>query len=121
MILVTGMLVAAPAQAAPSACNPGLGCTYEDANYGRGHINFSYNVPYFGEVAYWVPTLHPATNDSASSAFNNGTTGQAVRLFDRERYQGTHTALAKGKGISNLGTKSLNDKVSSACFANYCK
>jgi hypothetical protein len=120
-IVTSSVLVAGPAQAAPSACNSGQGCTYEDANYGRGHINFSFNVPHYGNVSYWVPTLHVLTNDSASSAFHNGKSTQLVKLFDRENYRGApKLTLARGKGSTNLTAWGFNDRLTSACFANYC-
>ncbi|BDZ50491.1 hypothetical protein GCM10025867_27320 [Frondihabitans sucicola] len=120
-VLFASLLIAAPAQAAPGACNAGQGCTYEDINYGRGHINFNYNVSHYGSIAYWVPTLHLGTDNAASSAFNNGRTGQAIVVYDRSGYKGKSASIARGSGLSNLGSRGLNDMVTSACFSSYCK
>jgi hypothetical protein len=113
------LVVAAPSQAAPNACGIYQGCTYEDANYGQGHINFNYNVPRYTDVGWWVPTKHPLTNDAASSAFNNGHSGQWIRVYEKDRYQGRYVTIEKNQGVPNLG--SLNDLISSACFQSYCK
>lgn len=120
--VVTGALMTAtPAPAAPAGCGSGMGCTYEDANYGKGHINFYQNVWDFGGVAYWAPTGHLITDNAASSAFNNGTTGASATWFDRKNYSGPAKTLTKGNGTAHLGNAGLNDKISSACFAGYCK
>jgi len=121
LVLGGVLLLATPAHAAPSACSSGLGCTYEDANYGKGHINFSYNVRDYAAVGWWVPTNHLMTNDAASSAFNNGTTGQRISLYENAGYRGRAISVSRGQGIPNLGSASLNDRVSSACFDSYCK
>ncbi|WIE62227.1 peptidase inhibitor family I36 protein [Curtobacterium sp. MCLR17_032] len=114
------LFTAAPASAAPAGCESGRGCTYEDANYGKGHINFFENVKDFSQVGYWVGTLHTLTDNAASSAFNNGTTGRNATWYDLKSYQGPKKTLTMGYGTTNLGYADLNDKVSSACFTGYC-
>jgi hypothetical protein len=111
----------APASAAPAGCESGAGCTYEDANYGKGHINFYQNVRDFAGVACWASTGHLGTDNAASSAFNNGTTGRNATWFDGKNYSGPSKTLTKRNGTANLGNSGLNDKISSACFTGYCK
>jgi hypothetical protein len=121
VLIGSSVLVAVPATAAPAACQPGQGCTYEDVNYGQGHINFNQNVRSYAAVGWWVPTNHPLTNDAASSAFNNGSTGRWTRVFLDEGYKGRYIQNAMGTGTPNLNVNDLSDKVSSACFDGYCK
>ncbi|ROQ39688.1 peptidase inhibitor family I36 [Frondihabitans sp. PhB188] len=119
VIAGVGIAAAAPASAAPRACEKGVGCTYEDANYGWGYIHFSRNVKDYEPIGYWATSYHPKTNDAASSVYNNGNVKRAM-WFKDSRYKGTKVTLARQTGIPNLGSVSLNDKVSSACFETYC-
>ncbi|MBD8704611.1 MULTISPECIES: peptidase inhibitor family I36 protein [Frigoribacterium] len=127
-LLVTASLVLgsvavmtpAPASAAPAGCPVrGLGCTYENNNYGGGNINFYEYVRNFESVGYWARTFHTRTNDAGSSGFNNGQSGMAARWYKHANYTGPYIHADKGKGV-NFSAKGLNDQISSACFRAYC-
>jgi hypothetical protein len=120
-IVIGSAVAAAPASSAPSGCPVvGLGCTYEDSNYGGGRINFYEKVPRFAAVGYWAGTLHVKTNDAGSSGFNRGTSGAQAHWYEHDNYRGVVVSAKKNTGV-NFSSKRLNDKISSACFAGYCK
>ena len=119
-LVVGGVVLEAPsAMAAPANCRSGLGCTFENANYGGGRINFSNNVYDFTDIWKWGGSLHTWTNDAASSGFNNGVSGQVVYWFKNAAYKGAAKSATKGHGVTHFGD--LNDQISSACFAAACK
>lgn len=114
------VMTPAPASAAPTGCPvAGLGCTYENNNYGGGNINFYQHVSNFETVGYWARTFHTRTNDAGSSGFNNGESGMAVRWYRHANFTGGFVDAQKGRGV-NFGVKNLNDQISSACFRSFC-
>lgn len=123
-IIASGAL-AAPAVAAPATCGIGAGCTWTEAGYqgsapwfNGGKLHFQYNIRNY-EDYFVVPGLD--MNDRVSSVYNNGRTGLDTLFWSDANFRGAVERVKAGTGISNLTTVGLNDKISSACFVNYCK
>lgn len=125
-VVAASLGLAAPASAAPAGCGSGAGCSWSEINYvgksGVGQFNggvlhFQRNVKDY-MLVYDIPGYH--LNDKISSVYNNGRTGVKTKFYQDSNYRGAVKTQTKSSGVSNLGTISFNDAISSACFEGYC-
>ncbi|MEX2134586.1 MAG: peptidase inhibitor family I36 protein [Acidimicrobiia bacterium] len=100
---------------APSGCASGALCVYD------GHQFLGNKFQFFGTNNSWGAW---AINNNDESAYNNGTSGLDVRVYDLTSYSGQlQYCLRKGRGYkfldSTLGADH-DDDGSSNIWGNYC-
>lgn len=116
-LALSTVLVSTAAEAAPSGCPAGSGCSWRDAGYAGPKLNFVRNVDDYSKYpGFPLPTY----NDKTSSVYNNGTTNRWVRYYVNARSNGPYKQYAPHAGMSNLANVGFNDRISSACFRDYC-
>jgi hypothetical protein len=93
------------------SCPQGYACLWEHANFtGRG-VGF-FNTENDFNV---LPTTYRFIQDSASSVFNNGTSGMQIRLCEHRVGGGRCISLARGWTFPDLShpVLNMNDTISS--------
>jgi hypothetical protein len=117
-LALSTVLVSTTAEAAPSGCPAGAACSWKDAGYAGPKLNFVRNVDDYSKYpGFPLPTY----NDKTSSVYNNGFTKRWTRFYVNARWRGQYKQYDPHSGKDNLATVSFNDRISSACFRDYCK
>jgi hypothetical protein len=115
--MITGLLTvgAAPSDAAPS-CLSGYLCVWEYTNYGGARGSFGGTNP---DWSIFPKSTGGTWNNVASSAYNNGTSGDWACMWDGTNYSGTAACLAQYAGYSNLANTSSGNFDNKASSNNW--
>ncbi len=125
--IVAAIVVAVPAQAAPSYCPSGYACIWEDPDYKTDGvtsrvIKYEYKIYEMDTFNYYWSPWHGFYwgGNNGSSAYNNGNS-YGTRWYDGEYFTGvSYMYLWKGNGVSNLTSNGWDNRIESACFTSNC-
>lgn len=121
-IVISASLLAAAVGLAPAAhayyCESGYTCTFRDANFTGGQVDFQYYIPDFSEYSF--EGTYVSANDRISSAINNGRSYTSC-LYENAGGRGRELKMKLGYRHWNLkyANPAFNDTASSGYFHTF--